>query len=164
MLDQREPGRLCRKGQIEPGPRLSPWVGGAVRLPLQASAVTSRLTGLLPLSACHDVLEPSGSCPDGEAPLCLFWRPRRLRDRSALSFDPNADRIGVRADSGSVVTRRGAAPTPDSRAAGRRAPRFAPVARRGSGRSRHANPRRQTHPEARASLQARFQAVARVQK
>jgi len=60
-------------------------------------------------SACNDVLEPSGSCPDGEAPLCLFWRPRRMRDRSALSFDPNATAIGRTGESGE---RRGSAAGP----------------------------------------------------
>src|SRR5512132_2135255 len=60
-----------------------------------------------------------------------------------------------------VLTRDGPAPTPCFRAAGRRAPRSAPVAPRGSGRSRRAGPQRQTRPEARTYLQARFQAVAR---
>jgi len=53
----------------------------------------------------------------------------------------------------------GPAPTPYSQAARRRAPRSAPVAPRGSGRSRRAGPQRQTRPEARTHGRARLQAV-----
>ena len=53
----------------------------------------------------------------------------------------------------------GSAPTPHSQATRRRAPRSAPVAPRGSGRSRRADPQRQTRPEARTHGQARLQAV-----
>jgi hypothetical protein len=58
-----------------------------------------------------------------------------------------------------AVTRRHPAPTPYSLAAARLAPRSALVAPRGSGRSRRANPQRQTRPEGRARAPARFQAV-----
>jgi hypothetical protein len=60
----------------------------------------------------------------------------------------------------SVVTRRGPAPTPYYRAAGRHAPRSAPVAPRGSGRSRRGGPQRQTPPEARTQAQRPVLAVA----
>jgi hypothetical protein len=60
----------------------------------------------------------------------------------------------------SVVTRRGPAPTPYYRAAGRRAPRSAPGAPRGSGRSRRAGPQRRTRPEARTQAQRPFRGVA----
>jgi len=60
----------------------------------------------------------------------------------------------------SVVTRRGPAPTPYYRAVGRRAPRSAPVAPRGSGRSRRGGPQRQTRPEARTQAQRPVLAVA----
>jgi len=53
----------------------------------------------------------------------------------------------------------GPAPTPYSQAARRRAPRSAPVAPRGTGRSRRAGPQRQTRPEARTHGRARLQAV-----
>jgi hypothetical protein len=53
----------------------------------------------------------------------------------------------------------GPAPTSYSQAARRRAPRSAPVAPRGSGRSRRVVPQRQTRPEARTHGQARLQAV-----
>ena len=53
----------------------------------------------------------------------------------------------------------GPASTPHSLATRRRAPRSAPVAPRGSGRSRRAGPQRQTRPEARTHGQARLQAV-----
>jgi len=53
----------------------------------------------------------------------------------------------------------GRAPTPYSPAARRRAPRSAPVAPRGSGRSRREGPQRQTRPEARTHGRARLQAV-----
>lgn len=53
----------------------------------------------------------------------------------------------------------GPAPTPYSQAARRRVPRSAPIAPRGSGRSRHASPPRQTRPGARSHGQARAQAV-----
>ena len=53
----------------------------------------------------------------------------------------------------------GPAPTPFSQSARRRAPRSAPVADRGSGRSRRAGPQRQTRPEARTHGRARLQAV-----
>ena len=60
---------------------------------------------------------------------------------------------------GLAVTRRGPAPTLYSEAAGRRAPRSAPIDPRGSGRSRRAGPQRQTRPEARTHGRARLQAV-----
>jgi len=60
----------------------------------------------------------------------------------------------------SVVTRRVPAPNPYHLAAGRRAPRSAPVAPRGSGRSRLAGPQRRTRPEARTQAQRPFQGVA----
>jgi hypothetical protein len=53
----------------------------------------------------------------------------------------------------------GPAPTPYSHAARRRAPRSAPEAPRGSGRSRRAGPQRRTRPEARTYGHARLQAV-----
>ena len=58
-----------------------------------------------------------------------------------------------------MLTRDGPAPTPCFRAAGRRAPRSAPIAPRGSGRSRRAGPQRQTRLEARTHGQTRVQAV-----
>jgi hypothetical protein len=108
------------------------------------------LTGLLPCSACNDVLAPSGSRLTARRLFAFFGRARRLWDRSApLLSSQMPTAIGLRAESGSAFTQRGPAPTPYSRAASRLAPRSAPVAPRGSGRSRRAGPRRQTRPEAR---------------
>jgi hypothetical protein len=52
---------LVPKRSIEPGPRLSPWVGGPSTCPCKhwRPVPAHRIT--CPCSACNDVLEPSGS-------------------------------------------------------------------------------------------------------
>jgi len=121
--------------------------------------------------------------PKTAAPLTIAAAPRRMQPptKSFVVVDipstglPGAlrrdKRLGIQAPlrpfanpvpltSRPAVTRRGPAPTPYYRAAGRRAPRSAPVAPRGSGRSRLAGPQRRTRPEARTQAQRPFRGVA----
>jgi hypothetical protein len=115
---------------------------------------------LFPGDECRQV-ERLDDCHSGDSPA-----PSHRRARGCRAPLPNSPTLAplVHRDrpdySRSAVTRRGPAPTPYSRAAGQRAPRSAPVAPRGSGRSRRAGPQRQTRPEARTQAQRPVLAVA----
>jgi hypothetical protein len=82
--------------------------------------------------------------PEG-MPLPRLWLIVCRADQKAIS----------QASRGLRSQRRGPVPTPCSLATGRLAPRSAPVARRGSGRSRRAGPQTQSRPEARIQAQTR---------